>query len=279
MNKIRVVMVTGILCTLQLISKAQITDSAVRAAIIKPYDIAIGYYKTSNLIFPFAIKSVDRGSAAVLVQKAKGVENILQVKAGQQNFNQTNLSVVTGDGHFYSFIVDYADEPATLNVSFLKDTAKITNAFLSDISLDEATMKILAEEVRSQKYFLHGSTREQKMRLSLKSIYLNPQTMWFTLQVRNKSLINYRPGYIRFFIRDRKRTKRTAVQENELQPDYQGETGIIAGQSSSKFILAFTPFTIPKSKELIIQVTEQNGGRSLLLPVKYKTILKAKLLQ
>lgn len=280
MNRIRVAMVTGILCLLQLISKAQTADSAIRAAIIKPYHITIGYDKTSNLIFPFGIKSVDRGSAALLVQKAKGVENILQVKAGQQNFRQTNLSVVTGDSRFYSFIVDYTDEPVVLNFSFDTNSTGITqNAFLSDLSVNEATLKELCGKVSQQKSFLHGRIAQQKMRLSLRSICLDQQTMWFSLQLKNKSLIRYQPEHFRFFIRDRKRAKRTAVQENELLPVYQSEAKVIAGQSSEKFIMAFPSFTIPKSKELIIQVTEQNGGRSLLLPVKYKTILKARLLK
>src|SRR5881275_3044240 len=77
---------------------------------ITPYRIDIGYNKTSNLIFPYAIKSVDKGSADILAQKASGVENILQIKAGEQNFKETNLTVITANGQFYSFIVNYSDE-------------------------------------------------------------------------------------------------------------------------------------------------------------------------
>lgn len=281
MNRISALMVSGILVLLQVTAKAQLqNDDSIGTKTIAPYRLTVSYNKTSNLIFPFAIKSVDRGSAAVLVQKAKGIENILQVKAGQQNFSQTNLSIVTGDGHFYSFVVDYAEEPYALNISFFKDTtAKKTNAFLSDVTIDEEAMIVLAENVNRQNRFLHKRTSQQKMRLSLESIYVHPNSMWFTLQLKNKSLIHYKPDYVHFFIRDRKRAKRTAVQENELQPIYTSNAGIIEGQSADKFILAFPPFTISKSKELVIQVTEQNGGRSLLLPVKYRTILKARLLQ
>ena len=44
---------------------------------IESSDLQIGYSKTTSIVFPYAIKSVDRGSEDVLVQKAKGVENIL----------------------------------------------------------------------------------------------------------------------------------------------------------------------------------------------------------
>lgn len=280
MKRISAVLITGLFFSIQLRAKAQIQDNLVRVEEIKPCHIAITYDKTSNLIFPFAIKSVDRGSAAILVQKAKGVENILQIKAGWQHFKQTNLSVVTSDAHFYSFIVDYADEPSALNISFSADTAnKRQTAFLSDTRLDESAIKALVEKVKKQSPFLHISDQQQNMRLSLRGIYLDQQTMWFTLQLENSSLIHYVPDYVRFFIRDRKRAKRTAIQESELQPLHSDTESIIYGQSSGEILLAFVPFTIPATKELIIQVRERNGGRSLLLPVKYKTILKARLLQ
>lgn len=279
MKKISVVLIT-VLLFFQLTIRAQMLDNLIRVEEIKSYHIAITYDKTSNLIFPFAIKSVDRGSAAVLVQKAKGVENILQIKAGWQHFKQTNLSVVTGDARFYSFIVDYADEPSSLNFSFSADTANIRQTvFLSDAPLDESAMKALVEKVKKQEPFLYKSDQQQKIRLSLNGIYLAQQTMWFSLQLENSSLIQYTPDYVRFFVRDRKKAKRTAIQEIELQPLYNNAGSIISGQSSGEILLAFPPFTIPATKELIIQVSERNGARSLLLPVKYKTILKARLLQ
>lgn len=280
MKRISVVLITGIFLSLQLPVKAQTQDNVIQAVEIKPYHIAITYDKTSNLIFPFAIKSVDRGSAAVLAQKAKGVENILQIKAGWQHFKQTNLSVVTSDARFYSFIVDYADDPPVLNISFSADTTtKRQAAFLSDAPIDESAIKTLAEKVKEQNPFLHKSYQQQKIRMSLTGIYLDRQTMWFTLQLDNCSLIAYHPDFVRFFIRDRKRAKRTAIHEIELQPLYSDAGSIITGLSSGEMLLAFPPFTIAKTKELIIQVTEKNGGRSLFLPVKFKTILKARLLR
>ncbi|MGO1869298.1 MAG: DUF4138 domain-containing protein, partial [Sphingobacterium sp.] len=44
-------------------------------------DIELSSNKTSNLIFPYGIISVDRGDQAIMVQQAKGVDNVLQVKA------------------------------------------------------------------------------------------------------------------------------------------------------------------------------------------------------
>lgn len=80
-------------------------------AFIPSGHLTITYNKTTNLIFPYSVQSIDRGSRDILVQQPKGTENIVQVKADKPNFDQTNLSVITIDGKLYSFTVDYTDQP------------------------------------------------------------------------------------------------------------------------------------------------------------------------
>ena len=74
--------------------------------------LCIATDKTTSLVFPFAIRHVDRGTKSVLVQPVKEVPNILLVKAAAKNFPETNLSVVTDDGSVYSFMVCYESKPA-----------------------------------------------------------------------------------------------------------------------------------------------------------------------
>lgn len=79
MKKISAVLVIIIFLTLiKLQVFAQISLSTENISVIKTYHLAVTYNKTTNLVFPYAIKSVDRGSKDILVQKAKDVENILQ---------------------------------------------------------------------------------------------------------------------------------------------------------------------------------------------------------
>src|SRR3954447_10378262 len=78
--------------------------------------LSVTYNKTTNLIFPYAVQSIDRGSKDILVQQPKGTENIVQLKADKADFSQTNLSVITIDGKLYSFTVDYGVQPSELNI-------------------------------------------------------------------------------------------------------------------------------------------------------------------
>lgn len=261
------------------VNAQQQNENHVNVSPVRAYHVSICSNKTSNLIFPFTIKSIDRGSAAILVQKASGVENILQIKAAEECFKQTNLTVVTEDGSFYSFLVDYTADPPVLNISLQTDTNRFqSTALLTNLSVNKRLTKAIAERVKEQPLFLNKGISEQRMRVALRAIYLNPKTMCFLLRLQNKSFIDFSIGSMRFFVRDRRQAKRTAVQETELHPTYMDSGKTIAGQSGDTLLIAFPPFTIPQSKELVVEISEKSGGRSLQLKVRSRKILRARLL-
>jgi conjugative transposon TraN protein len=240
---------------------------------IPPYPLNITYNKTTNIIFPYAVKSVDRGSRDVLVQNAAGVENVLQVKAGKQNFQTTNLTVFTADGKLYSFLLSYSTEPSVLNLSFNKDSALVlTNTPVNAEGLDSSAALVLR-----QKRFLHISGSNEEMKIILKSIYIDQSLLWFTFRLVNHSLIGYQSEYIKFLIVDKKKGTRTAVQQSEIKPVFGLNPVFADGNSKNVFVFAFPAFTIPKKKKIIIQVGEKNGGRLLELHVSHKAVLKARL--
>jgi conjugative transposon TraN protein len=88
---------------------------------IPPYGIEVSFNKTVHIIFPAAVNYVDLGSSNIIAGKADGSENVIRIKAAVQGFErETNFSVITEDGSFYSFNVKYAGEPEKLNVK-MKD--------------------------------------------------------------------------------------------------------------------------------------------------------------
>ncbi len=83
---------------------------------IEPYRMELTYDKTSHLIFPTAIRYVDLGSEYLIAGKAEDAENVLRVKASVRDFEaETNFSVITNDGRFYSFNVYYSGYPEALS--------------------------------------------------------------------------------------------------------------------------------------------------------------------
>ena len=85
--------------------------------IISPHKIEVTFQKTVHILFPSEVKYVDLGSFDIIADKATGAENVVRIKAAVKGFEgETNFSVITADGCFYSFNVVYKDEPTQLSI-------------------------------------------------------------------------------------------------------------------------------------------------------------------
>jgi hypothetical protein len=227
--------------------------------LMKSDSLFISSSKTTHLIFPLPVKSVDRGTTAILVQRVKGADNILRVKAGKSNFPETNLSVLTADGRFYSFIVDYKPEPGCLTINFSP---------LKEVSAS------------GLKNNIHGlSDSRYKMSLYLRAVYIKQETIVFKLEFRNRSHIPYDVDIIRFSIADKRKARRLASQEREIKPVYEtGNDQKIQAGKTEVCLFAFPKFTMPDGKYLSIELMEKNGGRQLRLKLKNRFLANAQAL-
>ena len=92
---------------------------------IPPHALEVCYEKTTHIIFPSEIVYCDLGNENLVAGLADGAKNVLRVKSAFRSFKQeTNLSVITEDGSYYSFNVKFAKEPLLLNIEmtdFLHD--------------------------------------------------------------------------------------------------------------------------------------------------------------
>lgn len=235
-------------------------------------NIDVTFSKTTSLLFQYPIINVDRGSDDVIAQKVKGVENALQIKAARIGFNETNLTVITADGKLHHFYVTYSDRPLTQ--TFKVDSTNI------DVEFSQG-MNVKAYERKAERIFRNKGSNAQreskfKIRLLLKGIYVDNDIIFYDLELKNKSNINFDILSLRFFIRDSKKMKRTASQENEVNPTFiSNNASQVKGKSKIRIVYALQKFTIPDSKTLDIEVFEKNGGRNLKLRINNQTIVKA----
>ena len=221
--------------------------------------------KTTSLIFPFPIKYVDRGTKDVIVQPVKEDERILLVKAASKQFAETNLSVVTGDGNVYEFTVNYAAQPAVL-VMHLPPNKKATISSYAHAILNNPPKRILKVE--------HGGVISK-----LTGIYIKDDVIYYQLEIHNHSPLDFDIELLKFHIIDKKRSKRTARQENELVPLYiAGNKSKVKAYNFSVIVVALDKFPLPDAKFLGIQLMEKNGGRHFNLKVYNGQLLKARVL-
>lgn len=252
------------------------------ASKIKPYHLEVGYNKTTVLIFPSAISKdgIDRGSAGIIAKAVPAVANILKVKANRKDFAQTNLTVITKDGKVYPFTVNYSNNPPDAPVDMSKQTQEEKRiAVFRNRKLNTAQIKNLCKEAAAGHPFLHKRAKTFKIKLKLQGIYTCKDVIFYRFQLKNKSNIDYSIDFSRFYIRDRKRVKRTAQQEKELHPllfYYADDIPILPGKTAQTLVVAFPKFTIADHKNFVVQLFEKQGDRNPVLKINGSELVKAK---
>lgn len=255
-----------------------------KSSYILPYKLEVTTNKTSNLVFPSAIASIDRGSQDIIVEKAVGVENILRIKAGIKIFEETNLTVITNEGRLYSFIVSYNSIPSYLNVNISNDAPANRNESNQSVEavvpavLNAQDLKKYCQKSLVQKSNIHWLyDEESKISLALTGFYVKDNTMFCSLRVENDSRINFDIDQLRIYIRDKNQSKRTATQEIEIFPLYiHQDSSRIKGKTKETLVIAVPKFTIPNGKFLAVEIMERNGSRHLALKVKNRHVVKAR---
>jgi conjugative transposon TraN protein len=255
---------------------AQQSNTSLSA--IEPDTLNIAYGKTTNIIFPYAIKSVDRGSRAILAQKAKGVENVLQLKAAEVFFEETNLTVITSEGQLYSFVLNYDEQPSALTIT-IGNAQPLEPLFFSPENLNEAAVEAYSELAAVEKKNISVKQDKYEIKFQVDGLFIRDDIIYCRIQLENNSNINYDIDQIRFFIRDKKKAKRTASQELEVMPLYiYDNIQKVTSQSAHTLVIVFPKLTIPDKKYMAIQLGEKNGGRHLELHINNRKLSKVGIL-
>ncbi len=255
---------------------------------IEPYRMEVTYDKTSHLIFPTAIRYVDLGSEYLIAGKAEDAENVLRVKASVRDFEpETNFSVITNDGRFYSFNVYYSSYPEALSYDLLTMQKAVDKAKGNDVLFEElgnnspSLAGLLLETIynKDKRIVKHIGAKSFGIQFILKGIYIHNGKYYFHTELRNRTNVPFEIDFINFKVVDKKVAKRTVVQERPLTPlrTYKPLDGI-AGKSTEQNVFLLDQFTIADDKVLLIEIFEKNGGRHQTLQVENSDLIKARLI-
>lgn len=259
---------------------------------IPPYGLEVTYDKTTHIIFPSAVRYVDLGSPNLVAGKADGAENVIRVKAVVKNFrDETNMSVITESGSFYTFNVKYADEPLLLNVEmkdFIHDGSEVNrpnNAL--DIYLEELgcespkLVQLINRSIHKEnrRHVKHIGSKAFGIQYLLRGIYTHNGLLYFHTQIKNSSNVPFEVDFVTFKIVDKKVMKRTAIQEQVIFPlrAYNYAT-VVAGRKEERTVFTLDKFTIPSDKVLVVELNEKNGGRHQSFTVENEDIVRARVI-
>ena len=256
---------------------------------IPPHGLEITYEKTVHIIFPAPIKYVDLGNTSLVAGKADGAENVLRVKAAIRNFTEeTNMSVITEDGDFFSFNVKYVDEPRLLSIEmcdFIHDGEAVNRP---NNAMDIYLTELGSESPRMVRLILKSIYRDDKRRIRhigckrfgiqflLKGLYAHGDLLYFHTEVKNDTNVPFDVDFVSFKVADKKIVKRTAMQERVIYPlRAYNYVMRMEGKDEACTVFALPKFTLPDDKKLVVELTEKQGGRHQVFEITNEELMRA----
>ena len=270
---------------------------------IRPQHIEAGFTKTVHILFPSPVTYIDIGSMDIIAGKADGAENVVRVKAAVRNFAaETNLTVITEDGGFFTFDVYYAENPAvsTLNltvqepqpesmkkpaaVGYPQPTAPASEGrvLLREVGREKpATIKrMLSDIYRQNRTDVKGiRTKKYGIEVEVLGIYVSNDVIYIHTCMYNDTNISFEVDARQFIVADKKLAKRTAQQQTPLEIlRVCNDPAVVRGHQRQRTVFALPKLTIADDKVLLLEIVEKNGARHQTVEIPAGELLDAKLL-
>ena len=262
---------------------------------IRPIPIEVGYTKTVHILFPSPVIYIDIGSMDILAGKADGAENVVRVKAAVRDFAaETNLTVITEDGGFYTFDARYAENPAvsTLEIPISESAVGMIGkelppsaegrVLLREVGREKpATVKrMLSDIYRQNRADTKGiRTKKYRIEVEVRGIYVSNDVIYIHTLIRNETNISFEVDCRRFLVADRKLAKRTAQQQTPVDIiRVCNDPAIVRGRQQQRTVFALPKLTLPDDKVLLLEIVERNGARHRTVEISGKGLLAAKVL-
>lgn len=262
-----------------------------------PRTIEVGFTKTLHILFPAPVTYIDIGSMAIIAGKADGAENVVRVKAAVRDFaEETNLTVITEDGGFYTFDARYAENPTTSTIEIAAAESPVAQpasaseparadegrVLLREVGRERpATVKrVLSDIYRQNRADVKGiHTRKYGVEVEVRGIYVHNDVIYLHVQIANNTNISFEVDDRRFVVADRKAAKRTAQQQRIIEPlRVCNDPSIVRGHQRQRIVFALPKLTLEEDKILLLEITEKDGARHQYLEISSKELLGAKAL-
>lgn len=262
-----------------------------------PRTIEVGFTKTVHILFPAPVTYIDIGSMAIIAGKADGAENVVRVKAAVRDFaEETNLTVITEDGGFYTFDARYAENPVTSTIEIavaespeaqpasasVPARADEGRVLLREVGRERpATVKrVLSDIYRQNRADVKGiHTRKYGVEVEVRGIYVHNDVIYLHVQIANNTNISFEVDYRRFVVADRKAARRTAQQQRIIEPlRVCNDPSIVRGHQRQRIVFALPKLTLEEDKILLLEIAEKDGARHQYLEISSKELLGAKAL-
>jgi len=281
--------------------------SQVKPSEAKPSENLIIYStsnKNTSLFFKTPIKSGIVGNPNFTFgysPKGDSKIGILKATPGEES----NLLVITENGNIFSFTIRYKKEIEKSN-HFISDDLAIGNEtgniqgtnknidYKKEVKTIENSSNVVeavtvnnyenskipdslstnTHEGKSKKELgkplfynrIYGS--KNKVTIKLKNITYQNDELYFTLILKNESTLDYDINYLNFYIISRNKSRNTVAQMIPYEPLYvYNLPSKITYFKEIEVVYVYKKFTINENKTLLVELTENNGERTIKLEI------------
>ncbi|MDO6761638.1 DUF4138 domain-containing protein [Tamlana sp. 2_MG-2023] len=240
--------------------------------------------KNVSLFFPEPIRQGITGSENFVFTYNREKEQyfgLLQAKPGKES----NLLVINRNGSIFSYIVRYKAQLSKFNYFIPlshsignerpKGTEPIQKELAKD-SIDNKTFyyeKFCAYLLNKREYLGRNTSRFDGVILRLENIVFDKQELYFVIQIRNNSTLDYDLNFLKFSIETRQKGKKKSVQRLPLDPNLiYNLPSKVEKNGFARFIYVMPKFSTSNNRRMILELNEKDGERNIKMKVSHKYI-------
>jgi len=249
-------------------------------------------HKNVALFFPEPIRQGITGSENFVFTYNREKQQhlgLLQATPGKES----NLLIIGNSGSIFSYIIRYSEQLEKLNY-FIPGSKSIGNE-IPEISGETretnqnpaGISKIENRQAGTETYYQNFSSRLLKSKprigrvkkrneginLKLENIVFDKEELYFVIEIKNASPIDYELNFLNLSVETRKNGKKKSIQKLMLEPVFKYNLpGIIPVGKTARFVYVLPKFSIAGDKIVVIDLKELNGERDLKLKVRRRVV-------
>jgi len=240
--------------------------------------------KNVAMFFPQPIRQGITGADNFIFTYNREKENYLGLLQGKPG-KESNLLVINRDGSIFSYIVVYKKNLSKFNY-FIPKSGSIGNekpVIKDSISVASAESGIDNTDYYYQKfssYLLERKQRVGRIRkrtegivLSVENIVFNTEELYFVIEIKNNSTLDYDLNFLKLSIETRQKGKRKSLQRLYQEPLFKYNLpSKIKENETIRFVYVLPKFSLSNDRRVILELNEKDGERNIELKISHRNI-------
>ena len=251
--------------TNQLLDTIYANDTK-NVALFFPEPIRQGVTGADNFVFTY---NREKEQYFGLLQATPGVES--------------NLLVINGDGSVFSYFLRYKKQLSKLNYFI-----PLTNSIGNERPIVQDSVRSQSLDIVKTKYDYRKfcsallkrkpqnsilKRRNEGIVLSVERIVFDRAALYFVLEIKNNSTLDYDMNFLELFIETRQKGKKKSAQRLFQKPLYTYNLpSKIPKNETVRFVYVLPKFSLSNDRRVVMELYEENGERSVELKIPHRFI-------